>query len=61
MYASALQPNCIILAITPANQDVATSDAVKIAREFDPTGKLSENFSCFLVRLYDLIWSMCNE
>lgn len=61
MYASALQPNCIILAITPANQDVATSDAVKIAREVDPTGILSENFSCFLVRLYDLIWSMCNE
>lgn len=33
------KPNCIILAITPANQDVATSDAVKIAREVDPTGE----------------------
>ncbi|VFQ70481.1 unnamed protein product [Cuscuta campestris] len=32
------KPNCIILAITPANQDVATSDAIKIAREVDPTG-----------------------
>ena len=41
MYASVLQPNCIILAITPANQDVATSDAIKMAREVDPTGILS--------------------
>ena len=34
------QPNCLILAITPANQDVATSDAIKMAREVDPTGIL---------------------
>ncbi|KHG26803.1 Dynamin-related protein 1B [Gossypium arboreum] len=27
------KPNCIILAISPANQDLATSDAIKIARE----------------------------
>ncbi|CAH9086667.1 unnamed protein product [Cuscuta europaea] len=33
------KPNSIILAITPANQDVATSDAIKIAREVDPTGQ----------------------
>lgn len=33
-----LQPNCLILAITPANQDIATSDAIKLAREADPTG-----------------------
>lgn len=33
-----LQPNCIILAISPANQDIATSDAIKLAREVDPTG-----------------------
>ncbi|WVZ12948.1 hypothetical protein V8G54_017478 [Vigna mungo] len=32
-------PNCIILAITPANQDLATSDAIKISREVDPTGE----------------------
>ncbi|KAI7989450.1 Dynamin-related protein 1E [Camellia lanceoleosa] len=32
-------PNCIILAITPANQDVATSDAIKLAREVDPNGE----------------------
>ncbi|KAG0455749.1 hypothetical protein HPP92_023537 [Vanilla planifolia] len=34
-----LQPNCIILAISPANQDLATSDAIKIAREVDPKGE----------------------
>ncbi|KAL3824255.1 hypothetical protein ACJIZ3_020284 [Penstemon smallii] len=33
------KPNCIILAISPANQDIATSDAIKIAREVDPTGE----------------------
>jgi hypothetical protein len=33
-----MQPNCIILAITPANQDIATSDAIKLAREVDPAG-----------------------
>ncbi|XVE74632.1 hypothetical protein DITRI_Ditri12bG0032800 [Diplodiscus trichospermus] len=33
------KPNCIILAITPANQDIATSDAIKLAREVDPTGE----------------------
>ncbi|KAK9749520.1 hypothetical protein RND81_02G131500 [Saponaria officinalis] len=30
------KPNCIILAISPANQDLATSDAIKISREVDP-------------------------
>ncbi|XP_074556246.1 phragmoplastin DRP1E-like [Curcuma longa] len=33
------KPNCIILAISPANQDIATSDAMKLAREVDPTGE----------------------
>ncbi|XP_010559073.1 PREDICTED: dynamin-related protein 1E-like [Tarenaya hassleriana] len=32
------KPNCIILAISPANQDIATSDAIKLAKEVDPTG-----------------------
>ena len=39
-----LQPNCIILAISPANQDLATSDAIKISREVDPRGKTLINF-----------------
>ncbi|KAF9616386.1 hypothetical protein IFM89_029640 [Coptis chinensis] len=32
-------PNCIILAVSPANQDLATSDAIKISREVDPKGE----------------------
>lgn len=31
-------PNTIILAISPANQDLATSDAMKMARDVDPAG-----------------------
>ncbi|KAF8771657.1 Dynamin-1 like protein [Argiope bruennichi] len=30
------QPECLILAVTPANQDLATSDALEIARKADP-------------------------
>ncbi|GJU44936.1 dynamin-related protein 1E-like protein [Tanacetum coccineum] len=33
------QPNSIILAISPANQDIATSDAMKLSREVDPSGE----------------------
>ncbi|KAF0930145.1 hypothetical protein E2562_030311 [Oryza meyeriana var. granulata] len=33
------KPNCIILAISPANQDIATSDAIKLARDVDPAGE----------------------
>lgn len=33
-----IQPNSLILAISPANQDIATSDAIKLAREVDPGG-----------------------
>lgn len=32
------KPNCIILAITPANTDLATSDALNLSREVDPEG-----------------------
>jgi len=31
--------NCLILAITPANSDLANSDALKIAKEVDPQGE----------------------
>ena len=34
------QETCIILAVTPANSDLATSDALKMAREVDPAGRL---------------------
>ena len=30
--------NCLILAVTPANSDLANSDALKLAREVDPSG-----------------------
>ena len=30
--------NCLVLAVTPANSDLATSDALKLAKEVDPTG-----------------------
>jgi GTP-binding protein EngB required for normal cell division len=33
------KPSTLILAITPANQDIATSDAIKLAREVDPGGE----------------------
>ena len=30
--------NCLILAVTPANSDLGNCDALKLAREVDPTG-----------------------
>jgi replication fork clamp-binding protein CrfC len=33
------KPNCIILAVSPANADIANSDALKLAREVDPKGE----------------------
>jgi dynamin 1-like protein len=32
------KPNCLILAVTAANTDIANSDALKLAREFDHDG-----------------------
>lgn len=36
-YAS--KPNCLILAVTAANTDLANSDAIELAKEVDPQGK----------------------
>lgn len=33
--------NCLILAVTPANTDLANSDALKMAKETDPAGNLN--------------------
>ena len=41
------KPNCLILAVSPANSDLANSDALKIAKEVDPEGK-------FLIALFAL-------
>lgn len=42
VFMSFWQPNSIILAVSPANQDIATSDAIKIAREVDPQGDFND-------------------
>ena len=31
--------SCLILAVSPANTDLANSDALKIAKEVDPQGR----------------------
>ena len=38
LYSYISQDNTIILAVTPANQDIANSDALKLARKVDPQG-----------------------
>lgn len=42
------KPNCLVLAVSPANSDLANSDALKIAKEVDPEGKEQYNvkFAC---------------
>ena len=35
------QENCLILAVSPANADLANSDALKIAKEVDPQGTVN--------------------
>ena len=35
---------CLILAVTPANTDLATSDALQMAREADPEGIYDINY-----------------
>lgn len=42
-------PNCIILAVTAANTDMATSEALKVAREVDPDGNSSRLFTVICV------------
>ncbi|KAL5108530.1 Dynamin-1-like protein [Taenia crassiceps] len=41
-------PNCIILAVTPANADMATSESLKLAKEVDPEGRRT---LCVLTKL----------
>lgn len=40
--------NCIILAITPANSDLANSDALKVAKDVDPQGLFLFEWQFFL-------------
>jgi len=47
--------NCLILAISPANTDLANSDALKIAKEVDPEGVLSMNVIFLRCRILTLL------
>ena len=38
-YKYITNPNSIILAVTPANTDIATSEALKFAKQADPDGR----------------------
>lgn len=44
----------LILAVTPANMDLANSDALKLAKEVDPQGKLWFCIYLDVVRIYVL-------
>lgn len=41
--------NCLILAVTPANSDIANSEALKIAREVDPQGSVLYLYTTYLL------------
>ena len=38
LYEFITRENCLILAVTPGNSDLANSDALQIAKEVDPSG-----------------------
>ena len=52
------KPNCLILAVTPANTDLANSDALKIAREVDPQGMCEKmlNLACVVCFLFGFFY-----
>lgn len=37
--------NCVILSITPANQDIAKSDLIKVSRQVDPSSARTSGMS----------------
>ena len=39
------KPNSLILAVSPANSDLANSDAMKMAKEVDPAGSCMYTYS----------------
>lgn len=39
LYQFISKDTCLILAVTPANTDLANSDALQIAKQVDPDGK----------------------
>lgn len=49
------KPNSIILAVSPASMDIATSDALRLARQHDPNGDRTIGV---LVSAFDLrLWA----
>lgn len=55
--------NAIILAVTPANADLATSDALHLAREVDPAGDrtIGANPGVALVALSTFFSLFCSQ
>lgn len=49
--------NCLILAVTPANTDLANSDALKLAKDVDPQGKPPSSSSVCVV-LFSCLYNM---
>lgn len=45
---------CLILAVTAANQDIATSDALKLAKEVDPEGNYNSIKFMFILFIFIL-------
>ena len=37
------KPSCLVLAVTPANIDLANSDALKLSKEVDPGGIVTKH------------------
>lgn len=44
--------NCLMLAVSPANSDLANSDALKIAKEVDPQGELFYSSAVHIFYVY---------
>lgn len=57
------QPSCLILAVTPANSDLANSDALQIAGIADPDGNICVHYpfwvSCMLFSFYTYPLHFC--
>lgn len=51
-------PNCIILAVTAANTDMATSEALKVARDVDPDGQHTKVYFGLLVHFLFFLHTM---
>lgn len=53
--------NCLILAVTPANTDLANSDALKLAKEVDPQGTKALFLIRFLNSVILNLFVMCKK